>query len=259
VDALLLKYGYALLFLGVAAEGEAFLAAAALLVHRGYFRLPVVIAVAVAGNTVADLVYYLAARMRGRDWLERRYGGSRHYRRVVLAMQRHGRWMLLGSRFAFGFRMLIPAACGAVGMPPATFLPLVVLAGILWAVPVALLAYSAGVAIGSGSDLLGSDQNRRGLELVLKARVLGAMAAIVSATATNARIMRIDDRLGTIEPGKLADLIAVDGDPLTEPELFDDPSRVVLVVKNGMVMKNSLATDATSLAARATTVGGAGV
>ena len=149
MDALLLKYGYALLFLGVALEGEAFLAAAALLVHRGYFRLPIVIAVAVAGNTVADLLYYSAARMRGKDWLERRYGANPRYRRVVLAVERHGRWLLLASRFAFGFRILIPAACGALGMAPRTFVPLVVLAGALWAVPTALLAYYAGGAIES--------------------------------------------------------------------------------------------------------------
>src|SRR5262245_30375325 len=149
METLLLRYGYALLFLGVAVEGEAFLVAAALLVRRGGFQLPLVIAVAVAGNTVADLLYYFAARARGRSWLEARYGGNPRYQRVIHAMERHGRWLLLGSRFAFGFRILIPAACGALGMPPSTFAPLVVLAGILWAVPTALVAYTAGGAIES--------------------------------------------------------------------------------------------------------------
>jgi imidazolonepropionase-like amidohydrolase len=101
------------------------------------------------------------------------------------------------------------------------------------------VAHRAGVTIGSGSDLIGPDQNRRGLELPLKARCIGAMEAIVSATATNARIIRADADLGTIAPGKLADLIAVDGDPLAEPELFDDPSRVVVVVKDGVVAKDT--------------------
>ena len=149
MEPLLLKYGYAILFLGVAAEGEAFLAAAAVLVHRGYFHLPVVIAVAVAANTFADLVYYYAARARGREWLSERYGGNRHYQRLVRGFERHGRWMLVGSRYAFGLRMLIPAACGALGMAPGTFVPLVVLAGAVWAVPVALVAYSAGSAVHS--------------------------------------------------------------------------------------------------------------
>lgn len=101
------------------------------------------------------------------------------------------------------------------------------------------LAYDAGVVMGSGSDLIGPEQRRRGLEIVLKARIIGAMEAIVSATQTNARILGADDRLGTLEPGKLADLIVVNGDPLAEPELFDDADRIVLVVKNGEVVKDS--------------------
>jgi imidazolonepropionase-like amidohydrolase len=100
------------------------------------------------------------------------------------------------------------------------------------------VAHANGVAIGSGSDILGPRQNRRGLELALKAEVLDPMAAIVSATATNAAIMRVEDRLGTVTPGKLADLIAVDGDPLADPWVFDDPDRVVVVVKDGVIVKD---------------------
>ena len=58
------------------------------------------------------------------------------------------------------------------------------------------LAIDAGVTVGSGSDLLGPQQNRRGLELVLHAGVVGAMEAIVQATSTNAKIIRRDDDLG---------------------------------------------------------------
>lgn len=101
------------------------------------------------------------------------------------------------------------------------------------------LAIDAGVVVGSGSDLLGPRQNRRGLELALHAEIVGPMEAIVQATSTNARIIRRSDDLGTVEGGKLADVIAVDGDPLTEPRLFDDPSRVVVVVKGGRVEKDA--------------------
>ncbi len=100
------------------------------------------------------------------------------------------------------------------------------------------LAAAHGVTIGSGSDLLGSEQNRRGLEIALKAELLGPMAAIVSASATNAAILGVQDDLGTVAPGKLADVIAVDGDPLAEPALFDNPERVVLVVKDGAIVKD---------------------
>lgn len=148
MEVLLLKYGYLLLFLGVAVEGEAFLLAGALLAHRGLFHLPVVIAVAVAANTVADQVYYVLARSRGRAWLERRYGAHPRYQRALDLMTRHGRLLLVASRYAFGFRILIPAACGALGMPLATFLPLNVLAGVAWALPTALVGYYASVGLG---------------------------------------------------------------------------------------------------------------
>jgi imidazolonepropionase-like amidohydrolase len=115
------------------------------------------------------------------------------------------------------------------------------LAGVAEAMAASLkLAQDAGVRVGSGTDLLGPRQNRRGLELALKAKILGAMAAIVSATSVNAAILRQPD-LGRIAEGALADLIAVSGDPLTEPALFDDPARVVLVVKDGVIAKDERA------------------
>ena len=102
------------------------------------------------------------------------------------------------------------------------------------------IAQAAGVLIGSGSDLLGPEQNRRGLELTLNSAILGPMQAIVCATRNNARIMHQEHRFGTLEDGKSADVIAVDGEPLADPTLFDDPARVVLVVKGGAIAKNTL-------------------
>ncbi|MDQ6766342.1 MAG: amidohydrolase family protein [Candidatus Eremiobacteraeota bacterium] len=104
------------------------------------------------------------------------------------------------------------------------------------------IAEAAGVLMGSGSDLLGPRQNRRGLEIVLKAKILGPLRAIQCATQGNARIMRLEQTLGTLAAGKLADLIAVRGDPLDDPTVLDDPARVVLVVKGGEVVKDLLNT-----------------
>jgi imidazolonepropionase-like amidohydrolase len=101
------------------------------------------------------------------------------------------------------------------------------------------LAHAAGVRVGSGTDLLGQNQNRRGLELALKAAAIGAMEAIVSATSVNAAVLRQSEELGTISPGKLADVIAVDFDPLANPELFADAGRVVLVIQGGVVAKDA--------------------
>jgi imidazolonepropionase-like amidohydrolase len=99
------------------------------------------------------------------------------------------------------------------------------------------LAKQYGITMGSGSDLVGPEQIGRGMEIGLKADLVGAMDAIVSATATNARILRRSD-LGTIEAGKQADMIAVDGNPLDDPWLLADPDRIVLVIQAGRIVKD---------------------
>lgn len=148
METLLLKYGYALLFLGVSFEGEAVLLAAALLAQRGFLRLPVVIAVAVAANSLADQVYFQLARLRGRAWLERRFGQHPGYQRLMELVGRRGSLLLVASRFAYGLRIAIPAACGALGMGVVAFTLLDLLAGLLWALPMAALGYFAGGALG---------------------------------------------------------------------------------------------------------------
>ena len=99
-------------------------------------------------------------------------------------------------------------------------------------------AREAGVAIGSGSDVIGPDQRHRGREIVLKAAIIGAEAAIISATRTNAELFRMSDRIGTVEAGKDADLILVAGDPLDHVELLADPTCIPLVIKGGEVVKD---------------------
>ncbi|MBN9791729.1 MULTISPECIES: amidohydrolase family protein [unclassified Pseudonocardia] len=99
-------------------------------------------------------------------------------------------------------------------------------------------ARRAGVRVGLGSDLIGPNQDRRGLELLLRSRIESPQAALEAATRVNAEILGIADEVGTIEPGKRADLVAFAGNPLDDPELFEDPDAVVLVVQNGRIVKD---------------------
>jgi len=103
------------------------------------------------------------------------------------------------------------------------------------------IAHRMGVKIASGSDLLGPMQIYKGAELELKSRVLGPMGAIVASTRTNAELLRKEKDLGTIEAGKLADLILLDGDPLKEIKLFQQyQEKITLIIQSGRVYKNIL-------------------
>ncbi len=100
------------------------------------------------------------------------------------------------------------------------------------------LAHSKRLPIGSGSDLLGPMMPHKGREIACQARVMGAMAAIVAATRTNAELLRLEREIGTVEEGKRADLIVVADDPLRNPEVLGDPEMIPLVVLNGEVVKD---------------------
>jgi imidazolonepropionase-like amidohydrolase len=65
---------------------------------------------------------------------------------------------------------------------------------------------------------------------------LGPFRAIQAATADAAALLGLADQVGTLEPGKWADLIAVSGDPLAEPSLWSDPARIVFVMQAGRVV-----------------------
>ena len=100
------------------------------------------------------------------------------------------------------------------------------------------MALRAGVKIGSGSDIIGPLQAYKGRELALKAEIMGPMGAIVSATKTNAEMMGLSHRIGTLAAGKLADLIVIDGNPLEDMTLFEKGrEKIILVMKDGQIIK----------------------
>ena len=97
---------------------------------------------------------------------------------------------------------------------------------------------AADLKIGSGSDIVGPVQSRRAREIVLKAGYMGSHEAILSATRTNAELFRLSHRIGTVEPGKDADLILVDGNPLEDIGVLARPEKLVMVIKGGAVVKD---------------------
>jgi imidazolonepropionase-like amidohydrolase len=93
-------------------------------------------------------------------------------------------------------------------------------------------AREAGVRIAMGYDW--SPLGTNALELVRMVRHgLSPVQALRAATAGGAYALGLDDQVGTIEPGKLADMIVVDGDPLQQPELLMDAARLWLVLQLG--------------------------
>jgi imidazolonepropionase-like amidohydrolase len=89
------------------------------------------------------------------------------------------------------------------------------------------------IAFGTDAGVFGHGKNYREFELMVEAG-MPAMEAIKSATASGAELLGLSDKTGTIQKGKLADIIAVNGDPLTDIKVVKD---VVMVMKEGVVYK----------------------
>jgi hypothetical protein len=95
--------------------------------------------------------------------------------------------------------------------------------------------YDAGVPIVAGTDGLAGFTLHRELELYAQAGIPSAKVLQLD-TLGAARIMKRDQELGSITPGKLADVILVDGDPSTH---ISDIRRVTVTVKDGVVYQNA--------------------
>lgn len=96
-------------------------------------------------------------------------------------------------------------------------------------------AYKRGVNIAFGTDAGVFYHGDNGKEFVYMVEAgMPAFEAIRSATITNAGILGMSDRIGTLEAGKLADIVAVEGNPLND---INAMTRVRFVMKDGAVIK----------------------
>jgi imidazolonepropionase-like amidohydrolase len=97
-------------------------------------------------------------------------------------------------------------------------------------------AFAAGVKVGFGTDAAVYPHGMNAHEFAVMVKLgLTPLQAIQSATINDADLLGWPDKVGTIEPGKWADMIAVDGDPLADVTTLE---RVKFVMKGGEVVKN---------------------
>jgi imidazolonepropionase-like amidohydrolase len=97
-------------------------------------------------------------------------------------------------------------------------------------------AHENGVLIAFGTDSGVSPHGDNAQEFALMVQAgMSEMDAILSATINAAKLLKIDKELGTITQGKLADLVAVKGNPLDDISLME---KIHFVMKDGTVFKN---------------------
>src|SRR6202522_365594 len=100
-------------------------------------------------------------------------------------------------------------------------------------------AFAAGVKVGFGTDAAVYPHGMNAHEFAVMVKLgLTPLQAIQAATVNDADLLGWSDKVGTLEPGKWADMVAVDGDPLADVTILE---HVKFVMKGGEVVKNQYA------------------
>jgi imidazolonepropionase-like amidohydrolase len=98
------------------------------------------------------------------------------------------------------------------------------------------VANNVQIALGTDAGVIPHGTNAHEFVLMVEWGGLTPMQSIVAGTSNAAKLLGWDNKLGTLSEGKLADIVAVEGDPLKDIHAMQHP---VFVMKNGVIYKNS--------------------
>ena len=107
-----------------------------------------------------------------------------------------------------------------------------------------LVAQRNGVKMAFGSDLFRAPKEYQSNEFLIRAEVLEPAEVLRHATINAAELLRMEGKLGRIAPGHIADLLVVDGDPLSDLKLLTEQgAHMKLIMKDGKAYKDEIGLD----------------
>ena len=140
-------YGYLAILIGTFLEGETILILGGFAAQRGYLDLTWTIAVAFLGTFCGDQFFFFLGRTRGRKILSRRPGWQQRVKRAERLWVRFQTPLMLGFRFLYGLRSVIPFMIGMSDVPTRKFFFLNLAGAVIWSVTVGVLGYLFGTAV----------------------------------------------------------------------------------------------------------------
>ena len=184
--SLLRSYGYVAVLLGTALEGETILVLAGFAAHRGYLQLPWVILFAFLGSLAGDQTFFVIGRRKGRPFVERHPLWNARIQRAEELLGRYQMPVILGFRFLYGLRNVIPFAIGLSQISFRKFLFLNAAGALLWATIVG----SGGYLFGSALEIFLGDLERHELKIALSICVVGILIWLIRYFRAKSRVGR---------------------------------------------------------------------
>ena len=98
----------------------------------------------------------------------------------------------------------------------------------------------AGAKVGFGTDLLGPQMDLQSNEFLIRKSMSSPLQILRSATSVNADLLGMQGEIGRIAPRSRADLLVIEGDPMTDIAVLDNAQNVKLVVRGSAILKDAL-------------------
>ena len=175
MEAFLQTYGYWAILVGTFLEGETILVLAGLIAHRGYLDLTGVILAAFAGSLCGDQLFFYLGRRHSEFLIRRRPAWTSKLERANRLIDRFQTPLILGFRFLYGLRTVMPFAIGLSKVPALRFVFLNAIGAAVWAVAVG----GGGYLFGQALDGLIGDIRRYEKVLFALVAVAGAIVWII--------------------------------------------------------------------------------
>jgi membrane protein DedA with SNARE-associated domain len=144
LETLLKTYGYWAIFIGTFAEGETILILGGFAAHRGYLALPWVILSAFIGSLCGDQLFFYLGRTRSQRFLARRPLWKERVYKAQRLLERFQTPLILGFRFLYGLRTVIPFVIGMGSVPIRRFIFLNTISALIWAIVIGTGGYLFG-------------------------------------------------------------------------------------------------------------------
>jgi membrane protein DedA with SNARE-associated domain len=144
---MIITAGYIALFIGTLFEGEMVLVSAGAAARQGYLNLISVIITAWVGGIAGDHLFYVLGKCGGKRILAVRPRMDSRVQELLGMIERKQAPLILGLRFMYGFRMIVPFALGTAGVRMGLFFFLDACSGFLWSCIFSLVGYGFGMAL----------------------------------------------------------------------------------------------------------------
>ena len=172
MEAYVEHFGYLAVLLGTFLEGETVLVLAGFAAHRGYLDLFGVITAAFAGTLCGDQLFYYIGLKHSQTIMRRRPAWQPKIDKAQELIKRHRILIILGFRFLYGLRTVLPFTFGIAGVPGRLFVPLNIVGALIWSIAVG----SAGYLFGQALETFFGRLKHMELWIMLGIAVLGGIA-----------------------------------------------------------------------------------